>query len=118
MKISFENPDKVNGLMTISVEEEDYKENVEKKLKEYRKKANIPGFRPGMVPMGLIKRQFGASVKADAINKLIGKNLNSYIVDNKIDMLGEPLPNEKQEPQDLETDGPFTFIFDIAEILL
>ena len=70
MKISFENPDKVNGLMTISVEEEDYKENVEKKLKEYRKKANIPGFRPGMVPMGLIKRQFGATVKMDVINNL------------------------------------------------
>ena len=94
MKISFENPDKVNGLMTISVEEEDYKENVEKKLKEYRKKANIPGFRPGMVPMGLIKRQFGATVKMGVINNLLGENLQKYIVDNNIQMLGKPMGNE------------------------
>ena len=102
MKISFENPDKVNGLMTISVEEEDYKENVEKKLKEYRKKANIPGFRPGMVPMGLIKRQFGATVKMDVINNLLGENLQKYIVDNNIQMLGKPMGNEEQEPVDIE----------------
>ena len=114
MNISFENPDKINGVLTLVIEKEAYQGDVEKTLKDYRKKANVPGFRVGQAPMGLIKRQFGASVKADAINKLIGKNLNSYIVDNKIDMLGEPLPNEKQEPQDLETDGPFTFIFDIA----
>ena len=69
MKISFENPDKVNGLLTLTVEEADYKENVEKTLKSYRKKANIPGFRPGQVPMSLVKRQFGASVKMDEINK-------------------------------------------------
>ena len=65
MKIAFENPDKVNGLLTLTVEEADYKENVEKTLKNYRKKANIPGFRPGMAPMGMIKRQFGTSVKVD-----------------------------------------------------
>ena len=63
MKISFENPDKVNGLLTLTVEEADYKENVEKTLKNYRKKANVPGFRPGMVPMGMIKRQFGTTAK-------------------------------------------------------
>ena len=115
MKISFENPDKVNGLMTISVEEEDYKENVEKKLKEYRKKANIPGFRPGMVPMGLIKRQFGATVKMDVINNLLGENLQKYIVDNNIQMLGKPMGNEEQEPVDIEKGlPPYEFKFDIA----
>ena len=71
MNISFENPDKVNGLLTITVEEADYQASVEKTLKDYRKKANYPGFRPGMVPMGLIKKQFGASAKMEAINKLI-----------------------------------------------
>ena len=71
MKIAFENPDKVNGLLTLTVEEADYKENVEKTLKNYRKKANIPGFRPGMAPMGMIKRQFGTSVKVDEINKML-----------------------------------------------
>ena len=63
MKISFENPDKLNGLLTIVVEEQDYKEEVEKALKDYRKRANIPGFRPGQVPMGLLKRQVGTQVK-------------------------------------------------------
>lgn len=114
MNISFENPDKVNGLMTLTVEEADYKENVEKTLKDYRKKANYPGFRPGMVPMGLIKKQFGTSAKMDAINKLVGEQIYKYVQDNKIQMLGEPLPSEKQEAQDLEKDGPYTFKFDIA----
>ena len=114
MKISFENPDKVNGLLTITVEEADYQASVEKTLKDYRKKANYPGFRPGMVPMGLIKKQHGASAKMDAINKLIGEQIYKYMQDNKIQMLGEPLPSEKQEAQDLEKPAPYTFAFDIA----
>ena len=114
MKISFENPDKVNGLLTITVEEADYQASVEKILKDYRKKANYPGFRPGMVPMGLIKKQYGASAKMDAINKLIGEQIYKYMQDNKIQMLGEPLPSEKQEAQDLEKPAPYTFAFDIA----
>lgn len=114
MNISFENPDKVNGLLTITVEEADYQASVEKTLKDYRKKANYPGFRPGMVPMGLIKKQFGASAKMEAINKLIGEQIYKYMQDNKIQMLGEPLPSEKQEAQDLEKPAPYTFAFDIA----
>ena len=114
MNILFENPDKVNGLMTVTVEEADFKDNVEKTLKDYRKKANFPGFRPGMVPMGLIKKQFGASVKMDTLNKFVGEKIYTYIKDNKIQMLGEPLPSEKQEPVDIEKDGPYTFMFDIA----
>lgn len=114
MKISFENPDKVNGLLTITVEEADYQASVEKTLKDYRKKANYLGFRPGMVPMGLIKKQYGASAKMDAINKLIGEQIYKYMQDNKIQMLGEPLPSEKQEAQDLEKPAPYTFAFDIA----
>lgn len=114
MKISFENPDKVNGLMTIAVEEADYKENVEKTLKDYRKKANMPGFRPGQAPMGLIKRQYGAAARMDEINKLVGKEIYKYVQDNNIQMLGEPLPSEKQESQDLENGTEFTFYFDIA----
>ena len=114
MNISFENPDKVNGLLTITVEEADYQASVEKTLKDYRKKANYPGFRPGMVPMGLIKKQFGASAKMEAINKLIGEQIYKYMQDNKIQMLGEPLPSEKQDAQDLEKPAPYTFAFDIA----
>lgn len=114
MKISFENPDKVNGLLTLTVEEADYKENVEKTLKNYRKKANVPGFRPGMAPMGMIKRQFGTTVKVDEINKLLGEQIYKYVKDNNIQMLGEPLPSDKQEPLDMEKEAPYTFIFDIA----
>lgn len=114
MNISFENPDKVNGLLTITVEEADYAANVEKTLKDYRKKANVPGFRPGMVPMSLIKRQFGASVKMDEVNKLIGEQIYKYVKDNKIQMLGDPLPSDQQESVDIEKEGPYTFKFDIA----
>ncbi|MBP5388218.1 MAG: trigger factor [Prevotella sp.] len=114
MKISFENPDKINGLMTIVVEEEDYKKLVDDKLKEYRRKAQMPGFRPGNVPMSLIKRQYGSAVKVDEINKLLGQELYKYVKENNIAMLGEPMPSEKQVPQDLEKEGPFEFIFDIA----
>ncbi len=114
MKISFENPDKVNGLMTITVEETDYKDNVEKELKDLRKKANIPGFRPGMVPMSLIKRQAGMQTKLNVINKFVGEELYKYIKDNNIQMLGEPLPSEQQAPVDLEKEAPYEFKFDVA----
>jgi trigger factor len=114
MKISFENPDKISGLMTLTVEATDYEENVEKTLKDYRKKANVPGFRPGQVPMGMIKRQFGASVKMDSINKILGEKIYKYLEENNINMLGEPLPNEDQKPVDLEGEPPYTFVFDIA----
>ena len=96
MNITFENADKVNGLLTITVEKEDYQEQVEKTLKNYRKKAQVPGFRPGMVPMGMIKKQYGTAVKVDEVNRLLGDKLMAYIQENKIQMLGEPLPSEKQ----------------------
>ena len=115
MNIKFESADKINGLMTISIEQADYQEAVDKKLKEYRKKAQVPGFRPGMVPMGLIKKQYGTAVKVDEVNRILGEKLYEYVRENKIQMLGEPLPNEeKQQPQDLTGDGPFEFVFDIA----
>ena len=88
--------------------------DVEKTLKDYRKKANIPGFRPGMVPMGLIKRQFGTSVKVDVINKALGEQIYKYVRENNIQMLGEPLPAENQEPVDIEGEAPYVFKFDVA----
>jgi trigger factor len=114
MNITFENPDKINGLLTMTVEKEDYQEKVEKTLKNYRKRAQVPGFRPGMVPMGMIKKQYGMAVKVDEVNRLLGEKLTEYIRENKIQMLGEPLPSDKQVPVDLSQDGPFTFMFDIA----
>ena len=115
MNITFDCADKINGLMTITIEKADYEEKVRKTLNDYRKKAQVPGFRPGMVPMGLIKKQYGTAVKVDEVNRILGEKLYEYIRENKIQMLGEPLPNEeKQQPQDLASDGPFTFVFDIA----
>lgn len=105
----------MNGLMTITVEKEDYASDVEKQLKDFRKRANVPGFRPGQVPMGMIKRMYGTQVKMEAVNKLVGDKLYEYINENKIAMLGEPLPNAGQVPVELENnDGPYTFMFDIA----
>ena len=115
MNISFECSDKINGLLTMTIEPADYQEKVEKTLKDYRKKAQVPGFRPGQVPMGMIKRQYGTAVKVEEVNRLISEKLYGYIQENKIQMLGEPLPNEeKQKPQDFEKEGDLEFVFDIA----
>ena len=114
MNIQFEAPDKVNGLMTITLETSDYQPEVEKTLKDYRKRANIPGFRPGQAPMGMIKRQFGTSVKVDVVNKMLGEKLYEYVRENKIQMLGEPLPSDQQEQLDFEGEQPLVFKFDIA----
>lgn len=114
MKITFENPEKVSGVLTLTVEEADYQDNVRKALNEYRKKANIPGFRPGQAPMSLIKRQVGSQVKVDAINKLVGEKLYGYIRENKINMLGEPVQHLGQEPVNLDAPAPYTLQFDIA----
>lgn len=114
MKVTFETADKINGLMTLTVEEADYQANVEKTLKDYRKKANVPGFRPGQVPMGMIKRQYGTAVKVEEVNKILGQEIYKYVKENNIQMLGEPLPSEKQQPVDVEGAAPYTFVFDIA----
>lgn len=114
MKVTFENPDKVNGLMTLTVEEADFAGKVEKQLKDYRKRANVPGFRPGQVPMSLVRRQYGDAVKVDVINNILGEEIYKYVRDNKVQMLGEPVPSEKQAPVDFEKGAPYTFVFDIA----
>lgn len=114
MNITFENPDKVSGVLTFVIEEADYQEDVNAQLKKYRKQANIPGFRPGQAPMGMIKRQVGAQVKVDVINKLVGEKLYDYVKENKINMLGEPMPHLGEEPVDLDAPAPYTLKFDIA----
>lgn len=114
MKISFENRDKVSGLITVSVEEADYSEGVKKALKDYRKVANIPGFRPGKVPLSMIERQFGTAAKGDEINKVVDKQLHEYLEANGIKILGEPLQTEDAEEVDLKSAPPYTFKFDIA----
>ena len=86
----------------ISVEKADYQENVEKTLRQMRQRANVPGFRAGMVPMGMIKKMYGTSAKLEVLNNLVSDSLNKYIVDNKLNVIGYPLSDtENQQPKDL-----------------
>lgn len=114
MNISFETPEKVSGVLTISFVKEDYQGEVDKELKNYRKMANIPGFRVGQAPMSMIKRQFGTAVKGEIIERLLDEKLRNYISENKIKMLGSPLKSESQAEVNIVTDENFEFKFDIA----
>ena len=115
MNITFDNSTKAgSGLMTIVIEEADYQDDVRKQLNEYRRRVNMPGFRPGQAPLPLIKKQVGPQIKVDAINKLVGNKIYDYIKDNNINMLGEPMPHLGEEPIDLDQPAPYTLKFDIA----
>jgi trigger factor len=95
MKVSKKDIDKLNSIISIDIEKNDFESNVENVLKDYRKRANIPGFRKGHTPIGLIKKQYGLSVKVDEINKLIQKGLSDYLSNEKLAILGNPVPVEK-----------------------
>ncbi len=115
MNIVRKDHDSVNATITISIEKADYSEKVEKTLRDYRKKANIPGFRPGMVPMGLLKKMYGKSILADEINKMLSDELYKYIRENNINILGEPLPNEEEQKEiNFDTQEDFEFSFDLG----
>jgi len=115
MNIVKKDIDQNNATLTLSIVKSDYAEKVEKTLRDYRKKANIPGFRPGMVPVGLIKKMYGKAIVAEDINKIISEELYAYIHEHKINMLGEPLPNEtEQQPIDFDNSEDFEFIFDLG----
>lgn len=112
MNISLQNVDSVSAVLTVQIEKADYQEKVEKALKTLRQKVNMPGFRKGMVPAGLIKKQYGVSVLAEEIDKLLQEKVFEYIRENKVNMLGTPLPKENQV--NFETEENFEFSFDIA----
>ena len=115
MEFTLKNQSAASAILSVNIQEADYSALVEKQLKNFRQKANIPGFRPGMVPMGLIKKQYGTAVKAEEINKLLQTKIFEYIRENKIDMLGEPLPIESQQAGiNMAEDKEFTFEFEIA----
>lgn len=92
MNITKESIDALNAVLKVAIRKEDYQDKVEKILKDYRRSANVPGFRKGQVPMGLIKKQYGKAVLVDEVNKLIQDNLNKYLIEEKLDILGNPLP--------------------------
>ncbi|MFV0313441.1 MAG: trigger factor [Dysgonomonas sp.] len=115
MNVSLTNVDSVNAILQISVAKADYQEKLDSALKTFRKKANVPGFRPGTVPVGMVKKMYGKSIMAEEINKIVGESLYNYIQENKLNVLGEPLPNEeKQQAIDFATEGDYDFYFDIA----
>ena len=112
MNISLQNVDNVSAVLTVQIEKADYQEKVEKALKTLRQRVNMPGFRKGMVPMGLIKKQYGTSVLLEEVDKLLQEKVGEYIRENKVNMLGTPLPKENNA--NFETDENFEFSFDIA----
>ena len=93
MKITLNKKNKLTGIITIEINKDDYEQNVNDVLKRYSKTAKIPGFRKGFVPIGLVKKQYGNAVKVDEINKLLDSNLKKYIQDEKLDILGGPIPH-------------------------
>ena len=97
MKISRKDNDALNTLITINIERNDFEDKFKKVLTDYRKKANIPGFRKGHVPMGMIKKQYETAVTADEVNKLLQQNLDQYLKEEKINILGNPLPVTKDD---------------------
>ncbi|WP_430932936.1 trigger factor [Saccharicrinis sp. 156] len=114
MNISKENIDDLNAVLKLTVEKEDYESRVDEVLKDYRKKANMPGFRPGKVPFGMIKKMYGKHVLAEQVNKIVSEEISKYLFESKLNVLGEPLPSETQETIDFETQENFQFNFDLA----
>src|SRR5690606_19046569 len=96
MNITKEQIDDLNAVVKVAISKEDYQEKVEQVLKDYKRQANIPGFRKGQVPMGLIKKQYGKAVLVDEVNKLLQDNLGKYLSEEKLDVLGNPLPKQQE----------------------
>ena len=115
MNITRENIDDLNAVLKFKIEKADYQDKVETVLKDYRKKATVKGFRPGMVPIGIIKKMYGRAVQIDEINKVVTENIQKYIADEKLEILGDPLPKaDEQEKFDFETQQDFTFSFELG----
>ena len=115
MKITRENINELNAVLKVKVEKTDYEEKVENVLKDYRKKANIKGFRPGMVPIGLVKKMYGRAIKIDEINKCVTENIQKYLTDEKIEILGDPLAKtDEQENIDFDARDEFDFSFELG----
>lgn len=115
MNITRENIDDLNAVLNVKIEKADYEGKVENVLKDYRKKANIKGFRPGMVPIGLVKKMYGKAVKLEEINKTVSENIHKYLSDEKIEILGDPMPRpNEQETFDFDTQDDFEFSFELG----
>ena len=115
MKSTLNKTNDVNGTIVIELEKEDYQDKVEKSLNQYRQRANIPGFRQGKVPKGVIRKMYGKAVLVDEINKIVSDELSNFIRENKLKILGEPIADDSEDKQvDLEKDETMSFYFDVA----
>ena len=115
MNVTFKKIDDLNAIISIEVKNEDYQDNLNKQFKDYRKKAKIPGFRPGTVPLGMVKQMIGKSVLFEEVNRLTSEELYKYLQDNKIDILGQPMTSSTMESEtDFDNYGDFTFHFDLG----
>lgn len=115
MNVSLQNMDATKGIVKLEIVKADYADQVDKSLRSFRQKANVPGFRKGMVPMGMVKKMYGKHVLVEEINKLVSENLYNYIRENKLNILGEPLPNETEQKEiNFDTQEDFEFCFDVA----
>jgi trigger factor len=115
MNIVKEQKDDLNAVLKVHISKEDYEPNVKKTLTDYRKKARLDGFRPGNAPMGLIQKMYGKQIILEEVNKLLSESVNKYLNDEKIQILGDPLPSENEQPSlDWENQGDFDFAFDLG----
>jgi trigger factor len=114
MNISKEQIDELNALVKVKLGPEDYEARVEGTLKDYSKKVSMPGFRPGKVPMGMVKKMYGKSVLADELNKILNDSLCKYLKDENLEILGNPLPSDTESPLDFENQKEFEFIYEIG----
>ncbi|MDR2122621.1 MAG: trigger factor [Flavobacteriaceae bacterium] len=116
MNVTQNKIDDLTAIISITIQPEDYRSNVEKALNDYRKKVNMPGFRKGKVPMGIVKKQYEGAVTYEEINKVLNDTLNNFISENKLDILGQPLPviNEKQDESENENEMTFKFEIGLA----
>ncbi|MDR1524476.1 MAG: trigger factor [Tannerella sp.] len=115
MNVSLKSNDAVSGVLKVEIEKNDYAELLDRNLHKLRRQVNMPGFRKGMVPLGIVKKLYGKHALAEEINKLVSEKLYSYIRDEDIKVLGEPIPNEtEQKPVNFDTDENFEFCFDVA----
>lgn len=115
MNVSLKNNDAVSGIVKLEIGKADYADQVEKSLRSFRQKANVPGFRKGMVPMSMVKKMYGKHVLIEEVNKLVSENLFKYIRENNLNILGEPLPNQTEQKEiNFDKDEDFEFCFDVA----
>ncbi|RLD60237.1 MAG: trigger factor, partial [Bacteroidetes bacterium] len=115
MNITQENTSELTATIKVEMTPEDYQAKVNEALKDLQRKANLPGFRPGKVPFGIVKKKYGDGVLAEEVNKVLGEGLNNFIKDNELEILGHPLGNrEKGKPVDFDNDEEFEFYFDLG----